>query len=203
MALNDSPIQTGDGSSPWEDPKTWDEITFGGVTWYGKFELKGWKRHYKWDVKDAAGVEGATQTYRGKRPEAFSLAFFLWTPLMWVNWKVFSIVFQYSGVKGLVIPVDVVHPAINAAGLSQVVCEDLGILERVDDTLMYSVTLRMREYFPPLPLNATTTPPGAATTTPGGAAGTLPNPAIVALEAKIAALQAQASALGTPGGLPP
>lgn len=203
-ALNDSPFQFGDGTSPWEDPKGWDTIQVGGLSWYGKFEIKRAKRKYKWQVKDGSGLEGATQTYRGKRPEPFSIRFNLWTPLMWVNWKAFSLAFQYSGIKGVVVPVDVVHPSLNAAGISQMVCDELGILERESDDQMWSVTVLMREYFPALLLNATTTPAGAAAggTGTGSSLGPTPTPAIIALENKIAALQAQVSALGTPGGLP-
>lgn len=202
MALNDSPVQVGDLTSPFADPKSWDQVTVGGLAWYGKFEIKRARRKYKWDVKDSSGVEGATQTYRGKRPEAFGITFSIWTDLMWTSWKVFSLAFQYSGIKGLVIPVDIVHPGLNATGISQIVCDDLGTLEKVSDDLMFAVTVSVREYFPPLPLNATNTPPGAASTNPITTPGLVPNPAIAALEAKIASLQAQAAKLGTPGGLP-
>jgi hypothetical protein len=202
LALNDSPSQVGDLSSPFDDPKSWDTVQIGALKWYGKFEIKRAKRKYKWDVKDASGQEGATETYRGKRPEVFSIQFFIWTDLMWTNWKIFQLAFQYSGIKGLVIPVDIVHPGINLTGISQIVCEDLGALEKVSDDQMWSVTVNLREYFPPLPLNATDTPPGAATTSPTGTPGPVPNPAFAALQAKIAALQAQAAALGSPGGLP-
>ncbi len=201
-ALNDAPIQQGDGTSPFEDPKSWDTITIQGLSWYGKFEIRRGRRKYKWDVKDASGVEGATETYRGKRPEVFTIRFFVWTDLMWTNWKLFSLAFQYSGIKGIVIPVDVVHPALNAAGISQMVCDALGTLEKVSDDQMWAVDVEVREYFPPLLLNATTTPVGAAAVSAATTPGVTVNPAIAALESKIAALQAQAAALGTPGGLP-
>lgn len=203
VALNDAPIQVGDLTSPWVDPKSWDTITVGALSWYGKFEIHRARRLYDWDVKRGPGLEGATQTYRGKKPQAFEIAFYIWTDLMWTNWKAFSLQFQYSGIKGLVIPVDVVHPSLNQIGISQIQCDYLGVLERVGDDGMWTVPVGIREYFPPLPLNATTTPAGAATTSPVGTPGVVPNPAIAALQAKIAALQAQASALGTPGGLPP
>lgn len=191
----------GDGSSPFSDPRTWDTITIAGQSWYGKIDVKRAKRKYKWDVKDASGIEGATQTYRGKRPEPFGLKFWIWTDEMWTQWKGFSTAFQYSGIKGVVIPVDVGYPALAAAGISQIVCDDLGILERESEDLMWAVTVTVREYFPPLLLNATKTPPGAASTTPP-VTGVVPNPAVAALQAKVAALQQQAAALGTPGGLP-
>ena len=172
-----------------------------GLSWYGKFEIRRARRKYKWDLKDGAGLEGATLTYRGKRPEVFALEFFIWDDYMWTAWKAFSLAFQYKGVAGVVIPVSIQHPALAALNISAVICEDLGGLEKKSDDLMFSVTVMIREYFPPLLLIATDTPPGAVTTPPTSA-GLTPNPAIAALEAKIASLQAAAAALGTPGGLP-
>lgn len=193
----------GDLTSPFVDPRSWDTVKVAGIPWYGKFEIRRAKRKYKWDVKDGAGIEGATQTYRGKRPETFAIEFFIWDDYMWTQWKVFSVAFQYKGIAGLVVPVSVEHPALAAIGISSIVCDDLGILEKRSDDQMWSVVVMVREYFPPLLLNATDTPPGAAAVTAATSPGVVPNPAIAALEAKIAALQAQASALGTPGGLPP
>jgi hypothetical protein len=197
MALNDSPSQLGDGTSPFVDAKSWDTISISGVSWYGKFEIRRAKRLYKWQVKDASGVEGATQTYRGKRPEPFTIKFYIWTDLMWTNWRGFSQFFQYSGIKGLVTPVDVVHPSLNATGISQIVCDNLGTLERESDDQMWAVDVFVREYFPPLLLNATSTPPGAAATSATTAVGVVPSPAIAAKEAQIAALLAQAAALAS------
>jgi hypothetical protein len=191
----------GDLTSPFADPKSWDTITIQGVSWYGQVDVRRARRKYKWDLKDGAGLEGATLTYRGKRPEVFSIRFGIWDDFQWTMWKAFSLAFQYKGVAGVVIPVSVQHPALAAVNISAVICEDLGTLEKENDQQMWSVTVMVREYFPPLLLNATDTPPGAATASPSSP-GLTPNPAIAALEAKIASLQAAAAALGTPGGLP-
>lgn len=203
QAMNFQTSQVGDGTSPWADPLSWDTIKIGGMAWWGKIKVRRARRRYKWDVKDTAGGEGATETYRGRRPEVFQIQFHMWTDLMWTNWKLFSnYLFNYSGARGIIAPVDVEYPSINAIGVHQIVCESLPAVDLDDEGQFLIADVEVREYFPPVPVNATKTPAGAAAVNTATPPGRVPNPAIVALQNKIQALQTQSANLGTPGGLP-
>jgi hypothetical protein len=188
--------------SPFEDPKLWDTITIGGQDWYGLFKIRGAARQYVWDTKDAPGVEGANQTYRGKRPKVFHIDFYIWTNDFWLQWEDFSQNFKYSGVKGDVQPVEIYHPSLDAIDISQILCRDLGALERVSDDGMWMVSVEVEEFFPPLPVNATESPT-AAKVTPPALPGIPADPVAAQLQAQLAAQYAIAIQNGFPSPAPP
>lgn len=194
----------GSGQSWLVDSTTWDTIYVQGAPWHGRFKITGAKRHYKWDVKDAAGVEGWYDTYRGKRPKPFKIQFFIWTDAQWDAWVLFSKAFQYNGIVGLVTPVDISHPSLAAVGIYKVKCVSLGVIEvAIDNEKWGTVDVELEEYSgPPPPINATTSPKSAA-----GTPKNLPgNPAVSAeaalLQAQIYTMQALNKLGGTPGGMP-
>jgi hypothetical protein len=178
--------------APWTDPASWDQITVQGVTWYGKVEVKGAKRSYKLDVKDALGIEGATTSYQGKKPPKFQVIFYLWsdTPTapggtsQWDAFLSFAQNFVYDGTKGPVTPVSIQHPALDFLGINAVLCEDIGAPEKTSDDLMFTSTIELREYFPPIDQSATQTPDGAATSNPDSP-GDTSDPAANVLQAQI------------------
>lgn len=184
-------------------PSAWDQFQVQGVTWFGRVEVVGAMRSYRWDVKDPMGADGEIQTYRGKRTRPFRVNFYLWTDAHFGTWPQYSQLFQYPGSKaGVVTPVAIYHPALAMLGIGAVTCEDLGAVEKVSDDLMFRATVTLREFIPPPPINVTATPPGAAAVSPPNVPGIPVSPAIAAYQARIDALQQQAAALGTPGGLP-
>lgn len=221
--------------SPFTDPVAWDTLRVGGVEWFGKFEIRGAKRAYKWDVKDGLGLQGAIETYRGQTPPPFTITFYLWANVHFDAWPDFSAQFKYNAAKqpsitgaaltnakaqakaahdtqvyietyiqknpprtpaaiqaaqkqledakravaqanGAVAkasatgqvpspgvkPVDIYHPSLALIGIHQVICEGLGAPEKQSDDLMFTAVVELREYFPPLPINTTTTPDAAA-----------------------------------------
>jgi hypothetical protein len=221
--------------SPFTDPVAWDTIRVAGVEWFGKFEIRGAKRAFKWDVKDGLGLQGAIETYRGQTPPPFTINFYLWADQHFDQWPEFIALFNYNAAKqpsitgaaltnakaqekaaydtltyietylqknpprtqaaiqagqkqledarravaqasgaaskaaatGVVPspgvkPVDIYHPQLALVGIHQVICEDYGPPEKQSDDLMFMATVSLREYFPPLPINTTTTPDSAA-----------------------------------------
>lgn len=190
---------------PFSFPGVWDTITVAGVQWQGKFEIRGAKRSYKWQVKDGAGVEGATETYRGKTPPPFHIRFYIWTEVMYVEWTSFVTLFQYNGTKigGNVSPVDISHPQLNLLGITQVICESVGGLEKVSDDLMFAADIELREFFPPVLQNATKTPLAASVSPPITFPGFKPSQAVLDKQAQIAMLQQRAAAAGAIGGVSP
>jgi hypothetical protein len=187
--------------SPFEDPKTWDTIIVAGESWVGKVEISGAERAYDWQVKSAAGIEGAQETYRGKKPTKFEIAFYIWTREQYAQWLDFSKAFLYAGTKKDVKPVTIQHPALANLSITEVVCEALGAVEKVSDDLMFRARVKLREYFPPLPKNATRSPTGAVATSPN-VPGVKTNPVIDRLQAQIQEQYNTAVQNGLLGGLP-
>src|SRR5580704_12805562 len=182
-------VAIGNLLSPISYPVNWDQISVRGVVWAGKIEIKGAKRLYKWDTKNAPGAAGATDTFRGTKPEPFDLIFYLWTDAHFSQWPTFSQLFLYQSTKGVVLPVSIYHPSLAMVGITVVRTEYVGAVEKVNDELLFSATVRVHEFAPPPPINTTTTPTGASVVNPPTLPGTPPNPAIVALEARIESLQ--------------
>lgn len=151
-------------ATPFTDPVSWDTVRISGAPWFGKFEIKGAERSYKWDIKDGLGLQGAIETYRGQTPSPFEITFYLWTSEHFREWQIFSLFFRYDGATpGVgVKPVDIFHPALNYIGIYQVICEGIGAPEKISDDLMFSVSVKLREYFPPPQINTTVTPDSAA-----------------------------------------
>lgn len=151
-------------ATPFDDPVTWDTVIVSGQSWHGKIEIRGAERSYKWDVKDGIGLQGAIETYRGQTPPPFEIEFFIWTPIMYLEWQVYQLLFMYNGAIPFqgVKPVDIFHPSLANLGIFQIICEGVGAVEKRSDDLMFSAIVKVREYFPPLPVNTTQTPDAAA-----------------------------------------
>jgi hypothetical protein len=143
-------------ASPFALPEVWDAVTVAGKVWTGKVEIKGAKRAYKWDIKDGMGLQGALETYRGQTPTPFTITFYIWTDAMYAAWLDFVKLFQYNGVKFQPKPVSIYHPQLDTLGIGQILCEDIGAVEKVSDDLMFSVTVSLREFFRPLPVSPVT-----------------------------------------------
>ena len=92
-------------ASPISNPVAWDSIVVQGTTWTGKVDVKGAKRSYRWQYKEPPGADGEFGTFRGKKGRSFTLVFYLWTDVHFLNWAIFEQNFFYSGAKaGLVSP---------------------------------------------------------------------------------------------------
>jgi hypothetical protein len=177
--------------SPLADPIAWMSATVNGQTWGPKFGLgkvvpirAG--RPYKWQVKDASGQDGATPTYRGKKPPDFILQFHMWTDAQFIFWQTFSLAFLYDASKQQVDPVDIYMPQLANVGISQIKVDELGVPEQQGERLYWIAEVKVSEFFPPIASNVTQTPTGANTTNPE-APGQTPDPAIDALQKQIQA----------------
>lgn len=180
--------------SPWKEPNIWSTLFASGVPWQGKIAIRGAKRSYKWDVKAAPGIEGWNQTYRGQPHQNFSIDFFIWTDSMWSYWaSTYQLLFQYKGAAGIVIPVKVYHPSLAALGITAIVADRIGAVEQVSDDMMFKATLEVHEYYPPILINATTTPAAASGVNPKIPG--VPPPTAIASQPALAKAQAQQAAV--------
>lgn len=187
------PVITIQGSTPLTDPVSWDTIIVSGVKWFGKVDIRGAERSYKWDIKDGLGLQGAIETYRGQTPSPFTIDFFLWTSEHFLAWQSFSLLFLYDGTRpGGVKPVDIFHPALVYLGIYQVICEGVGAPEKISDDLMFRATVKLREYYPPPKVNTTRTPDAAADKPERRGE----DPVIARLQRQLAQLTEQANRLG-------
>lgn len=188
--------------SPFAFPEVWDQIVISGTRWSGKIDVRGARRAYKWDIKDAPGIQGATQTYWGWKPERFTLVFGIWTDDQYTAWTQLVPLFRYDGVKpgSRVKPVNVYHPTLDTLGITQIICLHIGAVEKMSDDLYYEVQVYVEEYAPPQQINVTQTPPAAIDTSV--VPGIPPQDAaeIAAREADLAKQQAVLN--GLTGGMP-
>lgn len=143
-------------TSPFALPEVWDAVTVAGQVWHGKIEIKGARRAYKWDIKDGMGQQGALETYRGQTPTPFTITFYIWEDAQYTAWLSFVKLFQYNAVKTQPKPVAIYHPMLDTLGIGQILCEDIGAVEKVSEDLMFSVTVSLREFFRPLPVSPVT-----------------------------------------------
>ncbi len=152
-------------SNPLDSPTDFNTIVVAAISFgpygvmQGKFEfLEHEGRIFKWDVKDAPGVQGATITHRGSRPATFKGKFSFWTSKQIDDFYLNIIpLFLLDPSKRTVKPVDVMHPALSALDIYAVVAQNIGVLEH-DGGGLYSVTISMLEYAPAKKKNATSTP---------------------------------------------
>ena len=184
---------------PFSQPLVWDTIMISGIPWQGRIEIRGAARSYKWDIKHAPGVEGFNQTYRGKPPKPFTIKFFMWTASMYNYWQTFYVkLFQYTG-PALVVPVSVYHPSLALLGISGITADEVGAVELQSPDLMFAATVKVHEFYPPIPTNATSTPLAKTPSTPNPPGN--PPPTFLASQAASAAAQQRtANVLGLAGG---
>jgi len=85
--------------SPFTNPIAWDTIAVMGRKWFGKFDIRGAKRAYKWDIKDGMGLEGWLSWYRGWTGPSFTITFYLWADVHFDLWTDFFSPFLYDAHK--------------------------------------------------------------------------------------------------------
>lgn len=187
----------GGNPSPWAQPNIWDAFYASGVPWVGKVEVRGAVRSYKWDVKPAPGIEGFNQTYRGKPHKQFHILFYIWTDSMYVYWSsTYQKLFQYIGTAGYVLPVKCYHPSLAGLGITSIVADEVGAVEKLSDDMMYAVNLTVHEFYPPILVNATATPAAAAGVNPNIPGIPPPSAAYLAAQQELAQART-AAALAT------
>ena len=152
-------------TSPFATPETWDRIKVADKVWpppetgyvSAKIKIAGAKRIFVWDIKDGPGVQGAISTYRGIKTAEFTVTFYLWDSVLYNAWIGYQGLFQYNGVKNAPNPVVIYHPMLANLGISQMVCEDIGPVEMIDEAArLFAVTVTLREFKLPQTVPATT-----------------------------------------------
>jgi hypothetical protein len=154
-----------------DDPDSWDTAVLGGVTLPGLARIDGLELGSKWDVKEAPGSDGATETYQGYTPSPFQLVLRIWLPEQWSAFLPLAKQFRPRPGKETPKPVDVVHPDLAVWGISKVIIRK--IKPKKTDGI-YEVSFDLLEYFPQPKKTVTTTASGgigdfdnALTTKPG------------------------------------
>jgi hypothetical protein len=145
---------------PLVNPGEWDVLYAAGIPSPGIFALSGGPREYKWDVKDAPGVQGAFITYRGWRPtQGIKGIFQFWLPGQVEEFYRWAQVWALDARKLATKPVDVYHPALAANEINALVTKSFGPLVGTPQQ-MWSVTLEWIEWRPARIIKADT-PQGA------------------------------------------
>lgn len=146
-------------ANPLVSPEQFDFLNVAGTISPGVCKLEGSSRPYKWDIKDAPGTQGATETYRGWRPsEGIKFKFRFWTAAQIDEFfGTFLPLLQYDATKSNPKPINVLHPVLAANGITNLVTKEIGPL--VDDgNQLWSVSVEFIEFRPGPKKNATSTP---------------------------------------------
>lgn len=175
------PLRFADANqSPWANPMLWDTLSLAGQDWVGRFEISGAERSYNWQIADGAGLQGAVETYRGRTPPAFSIKFWLYevpfigpsdlyapflgfiAPLFY-HPSTIAVAGQLQAnavTQVQVRPNDpnfaltIYHPSLLNLGITQVIVKSIGGIGKESDDGLYSCTIQLQEFFPPLPTPA-------------------------------------------------
>ena len=148
-----------------DDPESWDIAILAGVSLPGLARIDGLELASKWDVKEAPGSDGATETYQGYTPSSFQLVLRIWRRDQWVTWQSLAKRFRPKPGKERPQPVDVIHPDLAVWGISRAIIRK--IKPKKTDGI-YEVSFDLLEYFPQPKKTVTKT---AA----GGGTGDIPN----------------------------
>lgn len=148
-------------ADPIVDPGEWDILNAAGINNPGVFVLGCADRNYKWDVKDAPGVQGAILTYRGWRPtDGIKGTFLFWEPGQVEQFYTqYLPIFALDALKVNPKPVSVYHPSLRSNDITALVCKKIGQLVGTPQQL-WSVTLEWIE-FRPARIIRSETPSGA------------------------------------------
>lgn len=153
--------------NPIDNPSSWDVVEIGGVQSPGRCSWTGWKRHNQWDRKRGKGTRGSTQTLV-QQPEAEGeFTFYLWDNgnfgtghNHFAEWDKFSPLLQYDPTKRTPQAINIFHPALATLDppVTSVVIEDVGALTPEGGDGMFTITVKMSEFFPVPPKKAVGTP---------------------------------------------
>ncbi|MBI2392823.1 MAG: hypothetical protein HYV09_24775 [Deltaproteobacteria bacterium] len=128
-----------------DDPESWDTVIVSGVRLPGLARIEGLELASKWDVKEAPGTDGATETYQGYTPASFQIVLRIWDRAQWVEWLALAPRFRPRPGRSSPDPVDVVHPDLAIWGISRAIIRKLKP-KKIDD--FYDVAFDMLEFFP-------------------------------------------------------
>jgi hypothetical protein len=157
-------------ANPLRNPTAFDFIVVAGVKSPGIFELNGGERPYKWDVKDTAGAQGATITYRGwNLSTGIKGKFKFWTADQIDEFvDNFLPLLKYDATKKNPSPIQISYPALLLNDIRNVVTDSIGPLVDLGAQL-WSVEVTWIEYAPAAKKNATTTPTSTTGSSPSKA----------------------------------
>lgn len=150
------------GPDPIRAAVAWDFAFISSVVTPGLAEVTGFGRPAKWDIRKGSGTAGAATVFTGEDPTKGKLriVFFEGTDqrgnvnsfeqrLMFFDELCPILEKSYTGKTAL----DFYHPACSDPpyNVTTVVIENIGQLERVDDTGLYAVTIDLLRYTKPKP----------------------------------------------------
>jgi hypothetical protein len=156
--------------NPIEHPEFWDFAVIAGIQTPGLAGVSGFNRPWKWDVKDARGSAGATETFQGGPPSKGKLTLRFWTAEQIDEWYTLQASLMYEPGKRDAAPVRFLHPATFSLGIDKVVIEVIGQIERKGGGL-YEVVLDLLEFRPPPKKDVSSTPKKGSAGTASGKPG--------------------------------
>jgi hypothetical protein len=140
-------------------------VRIAGVVSPGVCEISEAKRGFEFDVKKGKGAFGATATFVGRPPARLTLKFSFWQASQFAAWDQYRPLFKYDPTKKAIQAIDIYHPSLADIDITSVVCEEIGAIVH-EGSGLFTVTVKLLEYFPPPKKSAVSTPSGSQSTNP-------------------------------------
>jgi len=133
----------------------WDKIILAGVPSPGVVKLSGHKRITGWDIKEAAGQDGATSARKGDPLGSFTATFSLcFDPTLgeeqddFERWPAFQALIESSVSGATPVALDVYHPDLERNHFVSVVKKSIGEMV-LDGKGGATIAVEFTEYSPP------------------------------------------------------
>ena len=182
------------GCDPYNNPTAWDHITFGGKASPGRCVVGEFTRKYEFDTKKGKGTAGAVSTLTGLPPAKGKVMFWVWEASQFAEWDDFIALLKQYPTKGAVNAAAISYPTLADIDVSQVTTTEISSWvptnpDAPDGT--FTRWVEFLEYYPPPPVNITSTPATAVEDVEQVEQQTDPN---AAAQAEVASLLAQLTA---------
>lgn len=156
-------------ANPLTNPEFWNVLVLaGGVKSPGLFRLlDGTGRAYKWDIRDAPGIMGAIETFRGwKVTNPIKSRFEFWEARQIDEFYTsFDPLLSYDPRKFRPKPIEAFHPALAVNAINKLIVLEKSLLKDLGKQL-WCVEVDFAEYRKPPTLNVTSTPDSPQTRNP-------------------------------------
>lgn len=175
--------------NPIDHAQDFDWVTIDGARNPGIAEISGASRSYEWQVYKAQGTQGAETRFSQIPPAKFSIKLRFWLAEHFRAWATWSARLKYDPTKRRPGVFTIYYPTLADLGIQRCTTEEIGAITSEGKGL-WSVTIKLLEYYPPKPTAVIATPNGYQQAQNDVGKGV--DPAVAKLQQQAAKLAAQA-----------
>ena len=120
----------------------------------GRCIIKGASSPRKWNVNDGFGQTGASVVFGGEKLSSFEIELQFWEPEHLDEWQDFKSLCEKPPTGTIPKALDIYHPILADLKITSVVVEDRTQLDLIDETGLWSTTIKFIQYKKPRPILA-------------------------------------------------